>query len=193
MEKIVVFAPMASASDATATKVDPGALRSIRAAYRKSAPSTSIQFRPSEPRISSLCLSVGPNAMRARREASSGETPDWTRSCVSSSRWNDTSDSIRSSRSSRLTKARSQERSDESARDMNDPTLIPTLMLPPAWRIECSRQSRPCDSILDGFACQPLAPGTRELVVVRLPVVLALAPFTGNHNLMLKPEKHGIQ
>ena len=71
-EKIVVFAPIASASEIAAIAVKPGLFRRIRAPYRRSAHSSSHQRSPSEPRISSLLVSVEPIAMRARRRSFRG-------------------------------------------------------------------------------------------------------------------------
>ena len=68
--KMMVLAPMPSASETMAMAVNPGLRRNMRAAKRRSARNSSKRRRPREVRMFSLCVSTVPNSMRARRRAS---------------------------------------------------------------------------------------------------------------------------
>ena len=112
-EKMAVLAPMPSAREVTAMAVNPGLLRRRRAANRRSAQNSSHQRRPSAARMPSLCVTVPPSVMRARRVASSGSYPLRANSAINISRWESSSVFISNSNRSRpataLTQARPRE------------------------------------------------------------------------------------
>jgi hypothetical protein len=72
---MALFAPMPSASEVTATRVNAGLCRSSRRPYLRSWAMSSIHRVPRTSRQSSFTCSSPPNSSRARRRASASESP----------------------------------------------------------------------------------------------------------------------
>src|SRR5688500_2809587 len=178
----VVFAPMPSASDATATKVKPGDRRRSRSAYRTSwRPSSSQRSRVSS-RPASFIRSAPPKAIIAARRASSGAMP-WRRFfsvCIST--WKRISSSISAS----------------SVRRRRDPERRARVSLSEAmsclgcangYEIDGLREPRP-RALLDR---ELLPAGGSERVVPGASPVLGHPPLGGDPPLALQAVQRGVQ
>src|SRR5579863_3940522 len=82
---MAVFAPMPSARVRMAMAENPGFLRSMRKANRKSCNAVSMKGRPRSSRLVSFSCMLPPSRMRAARAASSGFMPRRIFSCVARS------------------------------------------------------------------------------------------------------------
>lgn len=107
---MAVFAPMPSASVATAVAVKVLFLTNVRSAYRTSPRISSSSRSPALARASSLYCSIEPNSVRARRAASSRAMPRRTRSAARASTWNRISSLMSSSNAERFPAARRNEK-----------------------------------------------------------------------------------
>src|SRR5687768_9936397 len=160
------------------TTASPGALASIRAPSRRSRVNRGAQASQRSSRTPSLAPSMPPKASRARRRASSAESPARRSFSVSISRWKASSSSSSRSTARRRTRARSR----------RDHRLVQLFA-----RFMASR--RPQDELDHVHVAPPLlrlraegpAPGARELVVLRPPPVLGGAPLALDPPLLLEP------
>src|SRR6185312_11483530 len=136
---------------------------------------------PNACRHSSFTVLMPPNSMRARRRAASGDTPERTRSWVYCSMWKRSSSVRSASKSPRDVSARTSER-----RRANISHLLRCRAQGGGNR---RRESAPARS----FLTQAPPPRGGQRVVLRPPVVVALAPFGRDESLMFQPVERRIQ
>lgn len=175
--KPVAPAQMAKAIANPPTMASPGYFASIRKPRVKSSDMRGTQLSTRASRTSSLCRSTPPNAIAARRRASSTLMPARRYFSASIARWNDTSSSSSRSTASLCTSARRRFR-----HRVTQPMLAPASGRPE----DQVYHLHPPPPALRLGAERPTA-GGREAVVLRPAILIGGAPLAVQPPPLLQP------